>query len=330
VKLLDKLKTIPEKLAVMSPRQLILLAFALSVIVAGIIYIILTGFLTPKQQTVAAPQYQTVVVAAVDIPERTRITKDMLKVVQVPKDVVPQDAVRSADDAVGKATMVKILKEDVITGQKLLGGKGFAGTIPDGMRAITIPVNDVTGVAGLIKPGDYVDIYLISNKSYKNAIYGKLVMQNVLLLAVNTAFNTTQPANNNANQESKQQQQQQQQQQQAAKAGMVTIAVSPSDVLRIEGALQEGTLYLALRPELPSETYTVVPDYFQYMAGGQDEQKAQPTKQPQTVAPAPYYPARTAEAPAPSAGYSGGGGGYSSGQSVEVIRGNSVSQVNVK
>lgn len=324
MKLLDAIKSIPEKLAVMSPRKLILLALALSIIVAGIIYIILTGFLTPKQQPVAATQYQNVVVAAVDIPERTRITKDMLKVVKVPKDVVPQDAIRSADDAVGKASLTKILKEDVITGQKLLGGKGFSGTIPDNMRAITIPINDITGVSGLIKAGDYVDIFLVStNKAYKNAVFGKLVLQNVLLLAVNTSFGNGQPADNQENKQDNKQQA-------AGKLGMVTIAVPPADVLRIQGALQEGTLCLALRPDIPSESYTVVPDYFQYMAGGEDAKQESPRQQAQqpsqAVPQAQYYPAAQ-PAPAPA---SNGGGGYSGGQNVEVIRGNSVSQVNVR
>lgn len=324
MKLLDNLKAIPEKLAVMSPRKLILLAFVLSVIVASIIYIILTGFLTPKQEAAVVPQYQNVVVAAVDIPERTRITKDMLKTINVPKDVVSQDAVHTIGDAVGKAAAVRIMKEDIITGQKLTGGNGFSGTIPDNMRAITIPINDLTGVAGLVKPGDYVDIFMIStNKAYKNAVYGKLILQNVLLLAVNTSFNNVQGTDAKDAKDNKDKQQQP-----AGKLGMVTIAVQPSDVMRVQGALQEGILYLALRPDLPSESYTVVPDYFQYMAGGQEEPKQQQSSQPvqPATAPMPYYPPVQAQVISNgSSGYSDGGG-----RGIEVIRGNSVSQVRVQ
>ncbi|MGE1062718.1 Flp pilus assembly protein CpaB [Megasphaera paucivorans] len=324
MKLLDKFKALPEKLAVMSPRKLVFLAFILSVIVASIIYIILTGFLTPRQEGAVVPQYQNVVVAAVDIPERTRITKDMLKTINVPKDVVSQDAVHTIGDAVGKAAAVRIMKEDIITGQKLTGGNGFSGTIPDNMRAITIPINDLTGVAGLVKPGDYVDIFMIStNKAYKNAVYGKLILQNVLLLAVNTSFNNVQGTDAKDAKDNKDKQQQP-----AGKLGMVTIAVQPSDVMRVQGALQEGILYLALRPDLPSESYTVVPDYFQYMAGGQEEPKQQQPSQPvqPATAPMPYYPPAQAQVISNgSSGYSDGGG-----RGIEVIRGNSVSQVRVQ
>ena len=301
----------------MSPRKLIMLAFVLSVFVAGIIYVVLTGFLAPKPQPVAAPQYINVVVAAVDIQDRTRLTSEMLKTVRVTGDVVPADAIHTVNEAVGRTTTKKIMKDDIVTASKLAGSKGgLAGTIPADTRAITIPVNDVTGVSGLIKPGDYVDIFLVSNKSYKNAIYGKLVLQNVLLLAINTTMADQQQAADNKDSKDKAQTTN-------SKMGLVTLAVNPTDVLKIEAAMQEGTLYLALRPDIPDESYTVIPDYFQYMAGG-DEQKAQPQQQTQASAqpPQPIYQGGGQSAAAST----GGGGG---GNNVEVIRGNSVSKVNV-
>ena len=328
VKLTEKLKAIPEKLAVMSPRKLVLLAFVLSVFVAGIIYIILTGFLAPKPQPVVAPQYVNVVVANVDIPERTRLTNDMVRTMRVTADVVPADALHNVSEAVGRTTTQRIMKDDIITPHKLVGGgPGLAGTIPPDARAITIPVNDVTGVSGLLKAGDYVDIFLISNKSYHNAIYGKAVLQNVLLLAINTsiATNQQQPAATNDN---KDKAQQQQQQPAAQKAAFVTLAVSPSDVLKIDAAMQEGTLFLALRPDIPDESYTVIPDYFQYLAGGEEQkaQQQQPVAQPARQA-LPYYPSVSNEGGAAAPSYGGGSG--SSGSIIEVIRGNSISKVNV-
>ena len=320
MKLSEKLRSIPEKLAVMSPRKLVLLALVLSVLVAGIIYVVLTGFLAPKPQPVAAPQYVNVIVASADIPERTRLTGDMVKTVRVTSDVVPSDAIHNVSEVIGRTTTQKIMKEDLITNQKLAGGKGgLAANIPADSRAITIPVNDITGVSGLLQPGDYVDIFLISNKSYKNAIFGKLVLQNVMLLAINTTTDTPQGQQTTSDNQGKGKQQQP-----TGKLGMVTIAVNPTDVLKVEAALQEGTLYLALRPDIPDESYKVIPDYFQYMAGG-DEQKAQPQQQA-PVQPQQQYPS----AAYPPAGQSyGGGGNGGGGNSVEVIRGNSVSKVNV-
>jgi len=320
----------------MSPKKLILLAFVLSVIVAGIIYVILTGFLSPKPTPVTeTKQYVNVVVAAVDIPERTRINKDMVKTVRVPAEIAPQSAIRSADDAVGKTAYTKIMKEDVLTTQKISGGEaGFTGMIPSDTRAITIPLNDITGVAGFAKPGDYVDIYLVSEKAYKNAIYGKLVVQNVLLLAINKSSDTGSATVTNT--ESKgdpvenQGKKPQAAQQNAGTMTMATIAVTPADVLKIAAAEKEGTLYIALRPDRPEESYAYVPDYFQYMASGKEEQANQQQQAPRAAAPAqqpiPYYsaPAPAGEgspsvsiAPEPS-------------NNVEVIRGNSVSRVNVR
>lgn len=326
MKTIDVLKSITEKLAVMSPRKLVLVALAISIIVAGIVYIVLNGFLTTKNQTETVIQQQTVVMAAADIPERTRITKEMLKLVDVPNGMVPSGAVHTMDEAVGKVTSQKIRKGDIVTAPALASGNRFTGMIPDGMRAITIPINDVTGVAGLAKPGDYVDIFMISSKAYKNAIYGKLVLQKVLLLAVNQSFgsNETDDVKKAAGKQTPL----------TERTGMITIAVFPSDVLRVQGILAEGTLYLALRPDT-GDVDVVVPDYFQYLAGGQDITPAQTPAvvQPNSQNAAPYYPMpSTAHTPAaPATSPPSGSTAYSpSGGGIEVIRGNSVSQVYVK
>lgn len=338
MKLVEAIKSIPAKLAVMSPRKLILLAFVLSVLVAGIIYIVLTGFLAPKPEpATASPRTVNVVVAAVDIPERTRITKDMLKTISVPKEIVPESAIRTTDDAVGKTAYTTILKEDVLTSQKVSSSRaGFVGTIPPDTRAITIPMNDLTGVSGFVQPGDYVDIFLVSDKSYKNAIYGKVVLQNVLVLAINKSYaspeaNTSAPQA--AGEEAKAQAKQASSQPTAAAGtvSMVTIAVAPADVLKIEAALHEGTLYMALRPDTPSDEYSVVPDYFQYTAGGKEEQEAktqQAARQP-APAPAPAYTPAPDYAPSsyqPSVSIAPA----EPSQDVQVIRGNSVSNQTVK
>lgn len=323
------IKSITEKLAVMSPRRLVLIALAISVVIAGIMYIMIAGFLVPKTQPNENAMQQTVVMAAVDIPERTRITRDMVKLVEVPSSMIPQGAVHTVNEAVGKVSSQKIRKGDVVTAQGLIAGTGLASMIPEGMRAITIPITDVTGIAGLVKPGDSVDVFLISNKAYKNAIYGKLVLQKVQLLAVNQSFGSETAGDDKTKDQGGKKQAT------VGKTGMATIAVLPSDVLRVQGALSEGTLYLALRPDTGDDADVVIPDYFQYMAGGQE---AQPAQTQTTAAPvrqtpaASYYPAPAATRAMPAVTPSSGGNSYSpaSGSGIEVIRGNSVSQVNVK
>jgi pilus assembly protein CpaB len=136
-----------------------------------------------------------VVVAAVDIPARTQITKDMVKVRDVPVSVKPEMAYSTVDEVIGKATRYPLVVEEELTSLKVVslqgaqGADGIAFVIPKGMRAISIKADQVLSAGGLVLPGDYVDIigvFSVKNKDggEDEAYFVRTILQNIEVLAV--------------------------------------------------------------------------------------------------------------------------------------------------
>lgn len=102
-----------------------------------------------------------VVVAKTDINEMQTIDETMLDIVDRPAKYVHADAVNNPELIVGKVALAPIKKEEILLESKILQPgpvTGLSLQVNPGKRALTIPVDDVRGVAKLIKPGDRVDI----------------------------------------------------------------------------------------------------------------------------------------------------------------------------
>jgi Flp pilus assembly protein CpaB len=99
----------------------------------------------------------TVVEAVVDIPTHTLLTPEDLLEVQVPQAEAAPDAVHAKTDVVGLSYRVPLVK-----GQRLLTSQteqpGLRNDIKVGMRALSLPVNEVSLLSGLVQDGDYVDV----------------------------------------------------------------------------------------------------------------------------------------------------------------------------
>ena len=134
----------------------------------GVVLALLAGLLTVSigQERAAGPpnpltDTTEVVVAKVDIPERTVVTPEMLETRQYPKTLVPPAAVGSISVAARQTTLVKIpAGTPIVTGQLVVGGgvTGLSLTLEKGKVYVAFPVSDALTAAGYIKPGDRVDI----------------------------------------------------------------------------------------------------------------------------------------------------------------------------
>jgi len=132
-----------------------------------------------------------VVVASVNLEIGTRVSDVMLKVVDWPKSTVPEGAYATIDTLVGEKAPViikEIHKGEAVLPYKLSGQGARAGLtprIPSEMRALTISVNEVRGVAGFVLPGDRVDVlYTTSVGDKRNDFITKSLVQNMLVLGV--------------------------------------------------------------------------------------------------------------------------------------------------
>lgn len=133
-----------------------------------------------------AISYTDVYVAEVTIPKHTSLSIEMVKVVSIPTDAVHPDAVKSIDKINNGVTKVEITKDEQILADKLVtdGIKdNLAYRIPKGMRAITISVDDISGVGNYIINGDRIDILVTSDTDNNKASFST-TLKNIEVLEV--------------------------------------------------------------------------------------------------------------------------------------------------
>ncbi len=180
-----------------------------------------------------------IVVAATDVNLGQRLTPDMLKLAEWPKDSLPKGAFSDVSMLTGRVLKNSILLGDPISEAKLAPAGtvgGLSALITEGKRAITVRVNDVIGVAGFALPGNYVDIIVSTQKERAPSDKGpeqsisKIVLEHILVLAVaqEVGRDETKPRVVNA----------------------VTLEVTPEQAENLDLARSVGSLSLALRNQV--------------------------------------------------------------------------------
>jgi pilus assembly protein CpaB len=169
-----------------------------------------------------------VVVAATEIPFGTKILATHVKMVYWPKDNVPQGIVSDPALVIGKVANQKILPDEPVLAGRAInmgGGSSLAALIEPGMRAVTVRVNDVIGVAGFLLPGNRVDV-LATREENKRA-RTRTLLQDLKVLAVDqtAAADKDKPSVVRA----------------------VTLEMLPQEAEQLVAATEEGSVQLALR-----------------------------------------------------------------------------------
>ena len=327
-KLAQKLRAISEKVTY---RQLLILAGVVSCLLGLFVFMLMPGGNKKNEQPAAPPVSTTkVVVAKQDIPQRAIIKDTMLQVVDVPDNLVPAGALKDMSEALNLPASVMIQQGDVLTDKKVykdIKMAGFPGMIPPDCRAISVPISDVTGIAGFAKPGDYVDIMIVNGQRSQNRIEGEILMQNVLLLGVNKSANP--PSNQVAAPQEEGKDKKDDKKKENSNNGNVqasgeamataTLAVTPEEALKLAVAMEQGKIYLVLRPAKPKDMFVLDTDYFQMKERERVEQPA--SQAPQTVV---INPNASASAPVPSSVASA-----PPAHTIEVYRGTDASTVGV-
>jgi pilus assembly protein CpaB len=136
----------------------------------------------------------TVMAASMDIPYGTKIESRHMKAVQIPKEILPQGSVMSVEELEGY-----VATTDVVEGEMLMKtrfaehdiGSTLAALIGENMRAITVRVDDVVGVAGFLLPGNYVDVLATKiNRTTKTA-KTDTILKKIKVLAVDQTARTS-------------------------------------------------------------------------------------------------------------------------------------------
>ena len=234
------------------PQQLILLAAVCGVLMFGLFYMTLK-VAAPEEKAEVVPdkaatvEMVKVVVAKQNIPVRTRIQESMLQLKEMPASAVPEGAIKDFSAILNEPARVSIFAGDVLTQQKLFGERsdeGFLGTIPPDCRAVSISVNNITGVAGFAKPGDFVDLLLVENDNYSATT--NILLQNVPLLSINQSMSASVTDNGS---------------EAISNPTIATFALRPADALKLISAAKMGEIYMMLRPFKPQNMYVGEMEY---------------------------------------------------------------------
>lgn len=172
-------------------------AITLSVVMAVIAMMFVESYVSSIEDK-AKKEYGTeilVVTASKDIQEMQSINETMLSLKTVPKKFLEPAAISFTGDAkkaesdlkdlAGTVAIVPIRKGEQLTFNKLTEPSirtGLSHQVKPGYRAISIPVDPVSGVGKLIKPGDRVDIIITVQVDSQNSVT-KTLMQDVPILA---------------------------------------------------------------------------------------------------------------------------------------------------
>jgi pilus assembly protein CpaB len=178
-------------------------------------------------------QTRAVIVAATNLSLGTELKPEDVRIIEWPSSAVPQTAFNSADEVVGRGLIASVVENEPILSTKLASkeaGAGLPPIIPEGMRAVSVRVNDVVGVAGYVLPGTRVDVVATVNPTQQQTdVTSKVILTNVLVLASGTKI------------------EQDTEKGKPLAVSVVTLLVDPSEAERLTLASTEGKIQLALR-----------------------------------------------------------------------------------
>jgi pilus assembly protein CpaB len=182
---------------------------------------------------------RSAVVAATAMPMGTRITADSVKLVAWPARTPLAGGFSSFEDVVNRGLISAVVENEPLTESKLApreAGAGLPPSIPAGMRAMSVKVNEVIGVAGFVVPGTHVDVMVILQNQKADGL-ARVVVSNVQVLTAGTRYDQE-----NSRKDGK-----------PIPSTVVTLMVSPPDAEKIALAQAEGQIMLSLRNPLDTE-----------------------------------------------------------------------------
>src|SRR5688500_1519986 len=184
----------------------------------------------------AGMETRPVVIASTALDVGAALRADDLRVIERPARAVPAGAFGSVKELVGRGVIQPITTNEPILAGKLASAEAGAGlppAIPEGMRALSVRVNEVIGVAGYVLPGTRVDVVAtVSPTDQRLDTTSKVILTNVQVVAAGTKIERD--VDNDK----------------PVAVTVVTLLVDPNEAERLTLASTEGKIQLALRNPL--------------------------------------------------------------------------------
>lgn len=167
---------------------ILLSAFAIAAVCSFAVYRIVSHHITASPLT----KTTSVVAAAADIKVGTILKASDLTTISL-QGSLPNGVILKPEDAVGRGVLSELYAGEPLMSSRLAApgsGGGLAATIPHGMRAAAVKVNEVVGLAGFVTPGMRVDVLISGNPpGVPNNTQGtltKTLLQNIQVLSAGT------------------------------------------------------------------------------------------------------------------------------------------------
>ncbi len=173
-----------------------------------------------------------IVLAKTDIPLGTAINEQHVAVVDYPIELKPEGVMIKREEVMGRVAAANIPAKTPVLSTQLAGlgaQAGLSGVTAEGMRSVSVRVDEASGVAGFIAPGTYVDVIAIMQPQLDGAKpVSKVIMQKVKVQAGGQQMQTKADGK-------------------AALVNTVTLEVTPNQAEKLKLAEAEGRIQLSIR-----------------------------------------------------------------------------------
>ena len=176
-------------------------------------------------------EMRDIVLAAKPLSVGVTVKPTDVKLGKIPVNAFPKGAFSKPEEVIDRPVISNILMDEAVLEGRLAArgsGLGLAPIIPVGMRAVTVRVNDVSGISGFVLPGMRVDILVTGNPPAGNGTVTVTPLQNMLVLSAGTAIQADAKG-------------------QAIQAATVTLLATPEQAEMLTLANGEGRIQLVLR-----------------------------------------------------------------------------------
>jgi pilus assembly protein CpaB len=214
----------------LSRRGPILIVISL-LLAVGAAWVANRWLISQNEQREAATGTIPAAAAAIDIPFGTKVEPRHVAMIQMLQGTAPEGVFPTSAAVEGKIARAPIMKGEILlAGRFADAGEGstLATVISEDMRAVSVRVNDVVGVAGFLLPGNRVDV--VSAYRDGQETRSETIVQNVKVLAVDQTAAT--------------------EKNEPVVVRAVTLEVTPADAERLALAAERGAIQLALRNPL--------------------------------------------------------------------------------
>jgi pilus assembly protein CpaB len=216
-------------------RMRVFLVLVLALTAGGALAFATYNYVQRTPTTVSMPT-RPVVVAASDLDIGAELGRDDVRIIDWPANAVPKNAISDPAEVIGRGLILPVIQNEPFLPMKLASkeaGAGLPPAIPPGLRAVSVRVNEIIGVAGYVLPGTRVDIVAtVSPTQQHQDMTSKIILTDVQVLASGTKIERDTDKDK------------------PMPVNVVTLLVNPDEAERLTLAANEGKIQLALRNPL--------------------------------------------------------------------------------